>query len=74
MFSPALVHLTKALACATVIVLALAVAESSPAAPLEKTRTGFLSPPSRRGHLRLRRVPCGSRENKCGTGGQRCRL
>ena len=36
MFSPALVHIAKWLACAPVIVLALAVADSSPAAPLKK--------------------------------------
>ena len=36
MFSPALVHFAKSLACAPVIVLTLAVADSSLAAPLEK--------------------------------------
>ena len=74
MFSPALVHIAKWLACAPVIVLALAVADSFPAAPLKKPELDSLARPSRRGHLPTSLRSFRPPENECGPGGQRCCL
>jgi len=43
MFSPALARIAESLACAPVIVLAIAVADSAPAAPLKKPELDSLA-------------------------------